>query len=81
MENTITWLPMQDNIIEGKVGNAKLYIFTKVVSKEPVVREVQSLYLVSPEKKDKTILSNKWSIDEVKEIAKDLYGGSLSIKD
>lgn len=73
---TITWSPIKDNIVEGRIKNARLYIFTKLVSKEPVVREVQSLYLVAPDETVKTILTSKWTIDEVKEFAKDLYSNS-----
>ena len=59
MENTITWLPKQDNIVEGKLGDTKFYIKLKVVGiftlqalgiePEPGKREkeiVDSLYII-----------------------------------
>jgi len=45
----IKWLPIQDNILEGRTPSGKYFILTKIVEKK---REVVSLYSV-PENGEK----------------------------
>ena len=79
---TITWLPRQDNYVEGSIGTKKIYIHLKKVKKDDKeVYEVQSYYIIDGDSKDKTMVPQHLSIEQTKKIVSDILDPWKGIKD
>ena len=77
---TITWLPQQDNYVEGSINKAKFYIHLKKVEDKLIV---DSLYIIEADKEKRKIMAvdHKVStIEEMKIVATNLYSNTILSK-